>query len=127
MFKEFKKFAVKGNVIDLAVGIIIGGAFGKIVTSLVSDIIMPPIGALLAGMDFSKLSLVLKVATDTKPAVTFNYGNFISTIIDFLIISFAVFFLVRQINRLKKKEEAKLTPEPEDIKLLKEIRDLLKK
>jgi len=126
MFKEFKKFAVKGNVIDLAVGIIIGGAFGKIVTSLVNDIIMPPIGAILAGVDFSKLSIVLKAATENKPAVSFNYGNFINAIIDFLIISLAVFVMVKQINKFKQKEETKKSEDSEELKVLKEIRDSLK-
>ncbi len=126
IFQEFKKFAIKGNVIDLAVGIIIGGAFGKVVSSLVNDIIMPPIGAILAGVDFSKLSFILKEATEKKPAVTFNYGSFINVILDFLIISLAVFFLVKQINKLKKTEEQKKSSESMEVKLLKEIRDLLK-
>lgn len=95
MFEEFKKFAIKGNVIDLAVGefLIIGGAFGKIVTSLVNDIIMPPIGFLLGGVDFSELFLTIKKATDLTPAITWNYGAFINNIVDFLIISLSVLFL----------------------------------
>ena len=130
MFEEFKKFAIKGNVIDLAVGIIIGTAFGKIVSSLVADIIMPPIGVLLGGVDFSNLVITLKKATETSAAVTLNYGIFINSIINFVIIAFAIFILVKQINKFnKKKEEGKKEPEatPEDIILLREIRDALKK
>ena len=127
MLKEFKEFAVKGNVVDLAVGVIIGGAFGKIVTSLVTDIIMPPIGVILGGIDFSKLNVVLKQATDNSVAVTLNYGLFLNTVIDFLIISFSIFFVVRQMNRFNKKEKAKTTKVNEDTLLLREIRDSLKK
>lgn len=127
MFKEFKEFAVKGNVMDMAIGIIIGAAFGKIVTSFVADIIMPPIGVLLGGIDFSGLMITLKQATDTTQAITWNYGSFINAIVDFLIISFAIFLAVKQINKFKKKEEAKPVATPEDILLLREIRDSLKK
>jgi len=127
MLKEFKKFAIKGNVMDLAIAVVIGGAFGKIVTSLVKDIIMPPIGVLSGGVDFSKLAVTLKKATDTAEAVTLNHGAFINTILDFLIISFSIFFIVRQINRFKKKEEAKPKEPSEEVKLLREIRDSLKK
>lgn len=127
MFKEFKEFAIKGNVIDLAVGIIIGGAFGKITSSLVKDVIMPPIGIFLGGIDFSNLAITLKKATDTTEAVTLNYGLFINTVIDFLIVAFAMFLLVKQINKLKKKAEAKPKKAPEEILLLREIRDNLKK
>lgn len=130
MFKEFKEFAMKGNVVDLAVGIIIGTAFGKIVSSLVADIIMPPIGVILGGVDFSSLVITLKKATDTSAAVTLNYGMFINTVIDFVIIAFAIFILVKQINKFKKKEavaEEKPKETPEDITLLREIRDSLKK
>ena len=128
MFKEFKKFAVKGNAVEMAVGIIIGAAFGKIVTSLVTDVIMPPIGVLLGGIDFSNLVITLKKATDTTAVVTLNYGIFINTIIDFVIISFAIFIIVKQLNRLKKKEENKPVTKPtEDILLLREIRDELKR
>jgi len=127
MMEEFKKFAVKGNVMDLAVGVVIGTAFGKIVTSFVSDIIMPPIGVLTGGVDFSQLSITLKKATPEAVAVTMNYGLFINTIIDFLIISFSIFIVVKQLNRFKKKEEKKPLATPEDVKLLTEIRDLLKK
>lgn len=127
MFKEFKEFAVKGNMIDMAVGIIIGGAFGKIVSSLVTDIIMPPIGLLLGGIDFSQLAVTLKQATETTDAVTLNYGLFVNTVIDFLIIAFSIFIVVKQINRLKKKEEAKPEAPAEEVVLLREIRDQLKK
>lgn len=126
MLQEFKKFAIKGNVMDMAVGVVIGGAFGKIVSSLVKDIITPPIGMITGGVDFSKLVVVLKKATETSEAITLNYGIFINTIIDFLIISFSIFFVIRQIEKLKKKEEAKPKEEQEEIKLLREIRDSLK-
>jgi len=102
--KEFKEFAVKGNAIDMAVGIIIGAAFGKIITSLVSDVIMPPIGVLLGGVDFKNLKLILKSATINTPAVTLNYGQFINTVIDFLIVAFSIFLVVKAINSLKKKQ-----------------------
>ena len=127
MLQEFKKFAIKGNAIDMAVGIIIGAAFGKIVSSLVSDVVMPPIGVLLGGVDFSNLSVTLKQATDTTEAVLLNYGLFINTVIDFTIIAFVIFILVRQINKFKKKEEAMPAKPSEDILLLREIRDSLKK
>ena len=125
--KEFKTFAMRGNVVDMAVGIIIGGAFGKIVSSLVSDIIMPPIGLLIGGVKFESLKIVLKHAhTD---AVSINYGNFINTALDFLIIAFSIFLFVKLINSMKRKEETKPTPPPAPSKeeqLLTEIRDLLK-
>ncbi len=128
---EFKTFAMKGNMVDMAVGIIIGGAFGKIVSSLVADIIMPPIGVLLGGVNFTDLALTIKKASDTAEAVTWNYGNFIQVAIDFLIITFSVFLLVKAINSMKKKEEeAAPAPPPAPTKeqeLLTEIRDLLKK
>lgn len=127
MFKEFKEFAVKGNMIDMAVGIIIGAAFGKIVSSLVSDIIMPPIGALLGGIDFSSFVLILKKASETTEAVTINYGVFINTLLDFIIIAFAIFVVIKQINKLKKKEEEKSEETAEETLLLREIRDQLKK
>lgn len=126
MLKDFKKFAVKGNVIDLAVGVVIGTAFGKIVSSFVADIIMPPIGVLTGGVDFSELAVTLKKASDGTTAVTMNYGLFLNTVIDFLIISFSIFIAVKQLNRFKKKEEKKPLVTPEDVKLLTEIRDLLK-
>ncbi len=127
MFKEFKAFAVKGNVMDMAVGIMIGGAFGKIASSLVADIIMPPISLLTGGIDMSGMAITLKRATDTTAAITINYGTFFYTVLDFLIISFSVFVIVRQINKLKKKEEAKPVEPAEEILLLREIRDSLKK
>ena len=102
---EFKEFAVKGNVVDMAVGVIIGAAFGKIVTALVSQVVMPPIGFLLGSVDFSSLSIVLKEKTDTAAAVSINYGLFINTVIDFTIVAFVIFLLVKQINRFKKEAE----------------------
>ena len=129
MLKEFKEFAVKGNVIDMAVGIIIGAAFGKIVSSLVGDVIMPPIGVILGGVDFSNLSLIVQEAVDKKPAVMINYGKFLQTLIDFIIIAFAIFMAIKAMNTLKKKEaEAPATPPPPSNQelLLGEIRDLLK-
>jgi large conductance mechanosensitive channel len=126
MIQEFKTFAVKGNMIDMAVGIIIGAAFGKIVSSLVGDVIMPPIGILLGGVDFSNLSIVLKEAVEKAPAVTLNYGKFIQTVIDFLIISFCIFIMVKGINTLKREEEENPAEPPKEEVLLTEIRDLLK-
>jgi large conductance mechanosensitive channel len=126
MLKEFKEFAVKGNVVDMAVGIIIGAAFGKIVSSVVADVIMPPIGLLLGGVNFSDLAVVLKAAVDQAPAVTLNYGKFIQTIIDFVIIAFAIFILVKGINTLKRKQEEAPAEPPRQEVLLTEIRDLLK-
>jgi len=129
MIQEFKEFAVKGNVMDMAVGIIIGAAFGKIVSSFVADVIMPPIGLLLGGVDFSDLAVTLKEAVGEQPAVTLNYGLFIQTIIDFTIVAFAIFIAVKAINSLKRKEEeapaAPPAPSNEEV-LLTEIRDLLK-
>lgn len=130
MLQEFKAFAMRGNVVDMAVGIIIGGAFGKIVSSFVSDVIMPPIGVLLGGVDFSNLSLVIKEAAEEAEAVTLNYGAFLMTVLDFIIIAFAIFMVIKGMNSLKKKEEEKPAPPPEPTKeetLLTEIRDLLKK
>lgn len=127
--KEFKEFAVKGNVVDMAVGIIIGAAFAKIVSSFVGDVIMPPIGVLLGGVDFSQLSVIVKEGVDKKPPVLISYGKFIQTVIDFTILAFAIFAAVKAINSLKKKEAAapEVPPAPtrEEI-LLGEIRDLLK-
>ncbi|HXV76913.1 MAG TPA: large conductance mechanosensitive channel protein MscL [Candidatus Polarisedimenticolaceae bacterium] len=137
MIKELKEFAIKGNVVDMAVGIIIGGAFGTIVKSLVSDVIMPPIGLLLGGVDFSNLFLVLGqgsydslAAATESGAATLNYGVFLNNVVSFLIVAFAVFLLVKSINTLKRKEQA--TPAappapPPDVVLLTEIRDLLKR
>lgn len=104
MLKEFKEFAVRGNVVDMAVGIIIGAAFGKIVTSLVNDVVMPPIGMLLGNVDFSDLSLNLREETADAPAVAVNYGMFINNVLDFLIVAFVIFLLIKQINRLKRDE-----------------------
>lgn len=129
LFNEFKTFAIKGNVVDMAVGIIIGSAFGKIVSSFVGDILMPPLGLLLGGMDFKDLRIVLKEAIDEKAAVTLNYGNFIQITLDFLIIALAVFLFIKAINSLKKKEKEVQPVIPEPTKeelLLTEIRDLLK-
>ena len=130
LLDEFKAFAMRGNVIDLAVGIIIGIAFGKIVSSIVNDIIMPPIGLLLGGVNFTDLKVVMKAATETNPAVTWNYGNFLQVTFDFLIVAFAVFMLIKGINAMKKKEEAAPAAPPaptKDQALLTEIRDLMKK
>lgn len=130
MLKEFKEFAVKGNVMDMAVGIIIGVAFGKIVSSFVADVVMPPLGLLIGGVDFSNLVITLKAAQEDVEAVTLNYGAFIQTLFDFIIVAFAIFIVVKMINRLKRKEEVAPTAPPppsNEEKLLAEIRDLLKK
>ncbi len=134
MLKEFREFAMRGNVVDLAVGIIIGAAFGAIVTSLVNDIIMPIIGYATGGMDFSKFAYELKPATQVDgkdvPAVTINYGKFINFILTFVIVAFSMFLLVKGMNKMKRKEEAAPPPPPEPSpqeKLLAEIRDLLAK
>jgi large conductance mechanosensitive channel len=129
-YKEFKEFAMRGNVMDLAIGVIIGAAFGKIVSSLVTDLITPPLGLLIGGIDFTSLSIIIKEAHDKVPAVTLNYGKFIQTIFDFLIIAFVIFTVIKGINTLKRKSEPEpvVNPEPsEEVKLLTEIRDLLKK
>ncbi len=129
MIKEFKAFAMRGNVADMAVGIIIGAAFGKIVSSLVSDVLMPPIGLLVGGVDFSGLGITLRAATADAPAVVMKYGVFVNTIIDFIIVAFAIFLVIRALNALKKKEaEAPAAPAapPKQEVLLEEIRDLLK-
>lgn len=132
--KEFKEFAVKGNVVDMAVGIIIGAAFGKIVSSLVADIVMPPIGILVGGVDFTDLAITLKAAQGSAPAVTLNYGKFLQAVMDFTIVAFAIFILVKGINALRRSEEAKPPPLPKpppppsaEVLLLTEIRDALKK
>lgn len=127
MLQEFKKFAMKGNVVDLAVGVVIGGAFGKIVSSFVSDIIMPPIGLLTGGVDFSNLAIILKKASDSDPAVTINYGMFLNSVIDFLIIAFSIFIVIKQLEKFKKQEEKEPAKPTEDVLLLREIRDSLKK
>ncbi|HUI11440.1 MAG TPA: large-conductance mechanosensitive channel protein MscL [Bacteroidota bacterium] len=130
MMQEFKEFASKGNVVDLAVGIIIGGAFGKIVSSLVGDVLMPPLGLLIGGVDFRDLSVTLKMAVLGAAPVQLRYGAFIQTVFDFLIIAFAVFLLIKGINALKRKKESAPAeppkPSPEAV-LLAEIRDLLRK
>lgn len=136
MMKEFKDFAMRGNVVDMAVGIVIGGAFGKIVSSFVADVIMPPIGLIIGGVDFTDLKITIKEAVVdaagavTTEAVSINYGNFIQTAIDFIIIAFAIFMVIKAMNSMKKKEEAAPPPPPGPTKeetLLTEIRDLLKK
>jgi large conductance mechanosensitive channel len=136
MFEEFKKFAMRGNVIDLAVGVIIGASFSGIVTSLVNDVIMPPIGLALGGVDFSNFFFVLKgdravdtlAAAKTAKAVTINYGLFINSVINFLIVAFVLFLLIRQMNKLvaPAPADAAPAPPPEDVLLLREIRDSLK-
>ena len=135
LIKEFKEFAMRGNVLDMAVGIVIGGAFGKIVSSFVEDILMPPIGVLLGGVNFSDLKIVFKQAVMdgenvVTPEVALRYGNFIQVIFDFLIIAFTIFMLLKAVNKFnQKKEEAPAAPEapPADVQLLTEIRDLLQK
>ena len=128
MISEFKAFAMRGNVVDLAVGVVIGAAFGKIVTSLVNDVIMPPIGNLIGGIDFSAYKVVLTEAgVDGKGEVAIQYGAFLNTMIQFAIIAFAIFLVVKAINRLNRKEEAAPEAPPADVVLLTEIRDLLKK
>jgi large conductance mechanosensitive channel len=133
LIKEFKEFAVKGNVVDMAVGIIIGGAFGKIVSSLVGDVILPPIGVLLGGMDFSKLAVTVKGTPGDPAAATLRYGMFINTVVDFLIVAFVIFMVIKALNTLKRKQAA-APPAPapasapsREAQLLTEIRDLLKK
>ena len=136
MLQEFKTFAMRGNVVDMAVGIIIGGAFGKIVSSVVGDLIMPAVGLLVGGVNFTDLKIVIKDAVlegdkVITPEVSLNYGNFIQVVLDFLIIAFAVFLLIKGINALNRKKEAPAAPAtppapPADVQLLTEIRDLLK-
>ena len=131
MLQEFKAFAMRGNVMDMAVGIVIGAAFGKIVTSLVEDVIMPPIGWVTGGVDFSKLKWVIKPADESNPAhkiaeVAINYGSFINTIITFIIIAFSIFMVIKMMNRMQRKQEEAAPPPTADVALLTEIRDLLK-
>lgn len=132
IIKEFQDFALKGNVVDMAVGIVIGGAFGTIVKSLVDDIIMPPVGLLIGGIDFSQLVLTLKPATENAAAVTINYGNFINAVIAFLIVAWALFIVIKGMNKARESFEKKVEEEaapatpPADVQLLTEIRDLLK-
>ena len=130
MMSEFRDFAMRGNVVDMAVGIVIGGAFGKIVTSFVNDVLMPPIGMALGGVDFSDLAMTLQAASGDVAAVTMNYGSFIQTVIDFIIIAFAIFMVIKAMNNMKKKEEAAPAAPPKpsaEETLLTEIRDLLQK
>ena len=139
MLQEFKKFAMKGNVVDMAVGIVIGGAFGKIVSSFVSDIIMPPVGLLMGGVDFSDLAITLKPATvdeagNRVEAVTINYGAFANVVIDFVIVAFAIFIVIKAMNtaqahfeRKQEEQKAVAAEPPEEIRLLRDIRDLLRK
>ena len=127
MFKEFKEFISKGNVIDLAVGVIIGGAFGKIVNSFVDSIIMPILGLIIGKVNFQELRLVLKQADGVNPELAITYGLFIQNVINFLVIGFVLFLMVKTINKLRKKEEAVEEKPTVDQELLKEIRDLLKK
>ena len=127
--QEFKEFAMRGNVLDMAVGVILGGAFGKITTSLVNDVFMPLIGMVIGGVDLGKLNIVLKAATDTTEAVTLGIGTFLTTVIDFILVAFVIFLMIKTINRFhKKKEEAPAPEEPAGptTELLAEIRDLLK-
>lgn len=129
-FQEFKEFAMRGNVLDMAVGVILGGAFGKITTSLVNDVFMPLIGMLIGGVDLGKLNIVLKPATDTAEAVTLGIGTFLTTIIDFVLVAFVIFLMIKTINRFRRKKEEGPAPEepkgPTAEELLTEIRDLLK-
>ena len=132
MMSEFKEFAMRGNVIDLAVGVVIGAAFGKIVTALVDKVIMPPLGLLIGGVDFAKLGIVLKEATvdaagKEVPAVVLAYGEFINALVQFVIVAFAIFLVVKAINRMRKPAEEAPAATPEDVLLLREIRDSLKK
>lgn len=129
IISEFKAFAMKGNAIDMAVGIIIGAAFGKIVSSLVGDVLMPPLGVLLGGVDFTTFAITVKEATESAPAVVIAYGKFIQTIIDFIIIAFSIFMFIRLLSKMQKKKEAAAVAAPVPTKeelLLTEIRDILK-
>lgn len=129
MMSEFKSFSMRGNVVDMAVGIVIGGAFGKIVSSFVNDVLMPPIGMMMGGVDFSELAVVLKEASGEASAVTLNYGIFIQTVLDFLIVAFAIFMVIKAMNNMKKKEEEAPAEPPKpsaEVELLTEIRDSLK-
>ena len=129
MAKEFKEFAMKGNMLDMAIGIVIGAAFGKIVSSVVADVLMPPLGMLLGGVNFAALKLTLKEAVGDTAAVTLNYGAFLQTVVDFVIVAFAIFLMIKGINSMRKKQEeapAAPAPPPNQEVLLAEIRDLLK-
>jgi large conductance mechanosensitive channel len=127
LLDEFKQFAMRGNVVDLAVGVVIGSAFGKIVSSFVNDVLMPPLGLVLGGVDFSKLAVTLKAAEGDVPGVLWRYGAFIQTIVDFTIIAFAIFLVVKAMNAMQKKQEAAPPPAPSpEVTLLTEIRDSLR-
>ena len=129
MIQEFKTFAMRGNVVDMAVGIIIGGAFGKIVSSFVADVIMPPIGLLIGGVNFTNLAVTIKEAVGDAPAVTLGYGKFIQSIVDFVIVAFAIFLVIKVMNALQKKQDEAQAPPPAPTReenLLSEIRDILK-
>ncbi len=130
--KEFKEFAIRGNVVDIAVGLVIGAAFATIVSSFVDDVLMPPLGMLIGGVDFSNLAITLQEAVGDEPAVTLNYGSFIQSIVDFVIIAFAIFAAIKGMNKLERKKAEEVAPEEDpapsdEVKLLSEIRDLLKK
>ena len=127
MLQEFKAFAMRGSVVDMAVGIIVGGAFGKITTSFVNDVLMPPIGLLLGGVDFSDLAITLKAAVGETPAVTLRYGAFVNTVLDFLIIAFAIFLVVKAMNAMKKEAPAAPPAPTKEQVLLTEIRDALQR
>lgn len=129
IIKEFKEFALKGNMVDLAVGVIIGGAFGKIIASIVNDLIMPPLSLITGGIDFKNLKIVLSRAADGTPAASWNYGNFIQTTIEFLIIALVIFLMIKAMNKTRKKEKERAPAPviPKQELLLAEIRDLLKK
>ena len=126
LITEFRQFAMRGNVVDMAVGIIIGAAFGKIVSSFVADVLMPPIGMLLGGVDFTSLAVTLRAAEGTTPAVVLGYGKFIQSVVDFTIVAFAIFLMIKAMNSLQKKQEAAPPAPPPQEVLLAEIRDLLK-
>jgi large conductance mechanosensitive channel len=126
MLDEFKKFAMRGNVVDLAVGVVIGGAFGKITSSFVNDILTPPLGLMLGGVDFSNLAITLKAAEGEAEAVLWKYGAFIQSIVDFVIIAFAIFLVVKAMNAMQKKEEEAPKAPPQEVVLLTEIRDSLR-
>lgn len=125
--QEFKNFAIRGNVVDMAIGIVIGGAFGKIATSLVNDVIMPPVGLLVGGIDFSQKMVVLKKATEAAPAIVLKYGAFINTVVDFTVVAAAMFMVIKGMNALRVNQESRMYLSTPTEKLLAEIRDLLKK
>ena len=125
MLSEFKEFAMKGNVVDMAVGVILGVAFGKVVSSFVDDILMPPIGLALGGVDFKDLAIVLRAAEGNVPAVTLNYGNFVQTFVDFIIVAFVIFMAIKAINTLRKQPPAGAPPSAEEV-LLTQIRDAIR-